>query len=62
MSENKIVGSLVLRSIDIAPTRVNPNVFNNEPQFENEFGIFAANGGVATWKNINLRTCLGELY
>ena len=35
---------------------------NNFTPFENEFGIFAANGNVATWKNINLRTCLGELY
>ena len=62
MSENKLVGSLVLRTIDIAPTRVNPNINTNENPFENNFGIFAANSGVATWKDINLRTCLGELY
>ena len=62
MSENKLVGSLVLRTIDIEPTRINPNLNTNEAPFENQFGIFAANSGVATWKNINLRTCLGELY
>jgi hypothetical protein len=62
MSENKLVGSLVLRTIDIEPTRANPNQINNNTPFENEFGIYAANGGVITWKNINLRTCLGELY
>ncbi len=62
MSENKLIGSLVLRTIDIEPTRGNPILNNNFPPFENEFGIFAANSGVATWKNVNLRTCLGELY
>ena len=62
MSENKLIGSLVLRTIDIDPTRLTPINNNNFPPFENEFGIFAANGNVATWKNINLRTCLGELY
>ena len=62
MSENKLTGSLVLRTIDIEPTRNIPISNNKFPPFENEFGIFAANGNVATWKNINLRTCLGELY
>ena len=62
MSENKLIGSLVLRTIDIDPTINNPNMNANEDPFENEFGIFAANSGVATWKNVNLRTCLGELY
>jgi hypothetical protein len=62
MSENKLIGSLVLRTIDIDPTRIIPISNNNFPPFDNEFGIFAANGNVATWKNINLRTCLGELY
>ena len=62
MAENKLIGSLVLRTIDIDPTRPTPINNNNFPPFENEFGIFAANGNVATWKNVNLRTCLGELY
>ena len=62
MSENKLIGSLVLRTIDIAPTRINSILNNNAIPFENEFGIYAANGEVVTWKNINLRTCLGELY
>ncbi len=62
MSENKLIGSLVLRTIDIDPIRTHPITNNNFPPFENEYGICAANGGVVTWKNINLRTCLGELY
>ena len=62
MSENKLIGSLVLRTIDIDPTRFVPIGTINGAPFENEFGILAANGAVATWKNINLRTCLGELY
>ena len=61
MSENKLVGSLVLRTIDIEPSRNTP-IINTTELFENEYGIYAANGGVATWKNVNLRTCLGELY
>ena len=62
MSENKVIGSLVLRTIDIDPTRGAPINNNNFPPFENEYGIHAANSYVITWKNINLRTCLGELY
>ena len=61
MSENKLIGSLVLRTIDIEPSRDTP-IINTTELFENEYGIYAANGGVATWKNVNLRTCLGELY
>ncbi len=62
MAESKLIGSLVLRTIDIEPTRAAPIINNNAAPFENEYGICAANGGVVTWKNINLRTCLGELY
>ena len=62
MSENKLIGSLVLRTIDIEPTRAAPITNNSFPPFENEYGICAANGCVVTWKNINIRTCLGELY
>ena len=61
MSENKLIGSLVLRTIDIEPIRNRPT--GDLPNmYENEFGIFDANGGVVTWKNINIQTCLGELY
>lgn len=62
MSENKLVGSLVLRTIDIDPTRGVPVTALGANPVENEFGILAANGAFVTWKNINLRTCLGELY
>ena len=62
MAEKKLIGSLVLRTIDIEPTRAAPIVLNNAGPYENEFGIYASNGCVITWKNINLRTCMGELY
>ena len=62
MSENKLVGSLVLRTIDIEPTKVNPINNIGALPYENAYGIYAANSAVATWKNVNLKTCLGELY
>ena len=61
MSENKLVGSLVLRTIDINPANAYPSV-GSAAINENEYGRCAGNGGFVTWKNINLRTCLGELY
>ena len=60
MSENKLVGSLVLRTIDIDPTRLNPTT--NGVIFDNEYGLIAANGCVITWKRVNIRTCIGGLY
>ena len=61
MSENKLVGSLVLRTIDIDSTRVSPVTTLSEI-FDNSFGTMAANGGVITWKNVNIRSCIGESY
>lgn len=61
MSENKLIGSLVLRTIDINPTGIGP-CNNTNGVVDNEYGTCAGNGGVVTWKNFNLRTCLGELY
>lgn len=61
MSENKLVGSLVLRTIDIEPNRARP-IIVGALQYENEFGIYEANGGVVTWKNVDIHSCLGELY
>ena len=60
MSENKLVGSLVLRTIDIDPTRAAPTTVS--ALYDNDYGTITANGLVVTWKNINIRTCLGELY
>ena len=60
MAENKIVGSLVLRTIDIEPTRFNPT--NNADIVENNFGICDGRGSFITWKNVNIRQCLGGLY
>ena len=60
MSENKLVGSLVLRTIDIDPTRAEP-LLNVGLTFDNDYGSFTANACVVIWKNVNIRTCLGEL-
>ena len=62
MAENKLVGSLVLRTIDIAPTRNAPVAVAGTNYDDDPFGICTANGGVITWRNVNIRTCLGELY
>ena len=61
MSENKLVGSLVLRTIDIDPIRAEP-LTNVGLTFDNDYGSFTANACVVTWKNVNIRTCLGALY
>ena len=58
MSENKLVGSLVLRTIDINPLSAEP-INNVGVTGENDYGIFTANACVVTWKNVNIRTCLG---
>ena len=60
MAENKLVGSLILRTIDIDPTRVRPVATNQS--ISNDYGICDANGCLVIWKNVNIRTCLGELY
>ena len=71
MSENKLVGSLILRTIDIDPIRpyptaqlntATPPVYVNNNPVDNDYGLCTGNGGVITWKNVNIRTCLGELY
>ena len=61
MTENKLVGSLVLRTIDIEPTRTRPTPSSNQA-VDNDFGICDANGAYITWKNVNISDCLGELY
>lgn len=60
MSENRLVGSLVLRTIDIDSTRAAPTTTATE--FDNASGNMTANGGVVTWKNVNIRTCIGGSY
>ena len=70
MSENKLVGSLVLRTIDIDSTRpfptallkTPPQTFTNTNPLDNTSGTCTANGGVITWKNVNIRSCIGESY
>ena len=61
MSENKLVGSLVLRTIDIDPTRAAPCTANATIN-DNEYGTTASNGCFVTWKNVNIKCCIGELY
>ena len=60
MTENKYVGSLILRTIDIEPTRDRPVATNQS--ISNDYGICDANGCYVIWKNVNIRTCLGKLY
>jgi len=64
MSENKLVGSLVLRTFDIDQSRATPTtlVLTVPTPFDGDNGTMTANGGVITWRNVNIRTCLGELY
>ena len=64
MSENKLVGSLVLRTFDIDQSRATPTtlVLIVPTPFDGDYGTMTANGKVVTWKNVNIRTCLGELY
>ena len=61
MAENKLVGSLILRTIDIDPTR-NRTTANLDQAYNNDYGITDANGCYVIWKNVNIRTCIGELY
>ena len=61
MSDNKLVGSLVLRTIDIAPTRNSPVSLAGNV-YDDDIGTSSGNGGVITWKNVNIRNCLGGLY
>jgi hypothetical protein len=66
MSQNKLVGSLVLRTIDIDPTKVCTvitAVGGTVPEtVNNTFGSITALGAVVTWKSVNIRNCLGGLY
>ena len=56
MSENKLIGSLVLRTIDIDPSRTSPCTTSSFT-FENKYGICMANGCVITWEHVKIRTC-----
>jgi hypothetical protein len=66
MSENKLVGSLVLRTIDIDPTKVSTVITaaaGTVPEaVDNTYGNITALGAVVTWRRVNIRTCLGGLY
>ena len=67
MAENRLVGSLILRTFDIDSTSNTlstittgpPVVYNN---LDNTFGSSLANGASVVWKNVNIRACMGELY
>ena len=61
MADNKYVGSFILRTIDIEPTRDRPTAGSNLA-YNNDYGITDANSCFVLWKNVNIRTCLGELY
>ena len=54
MSENKLVGSLVLRTIDIDLTKAQPCIAAGIT-YDNEYGTTTANGGFVTWKKVNIK-------
>ena len=67
MAENKLVGSLVLRTYDIAPNTntlstiaAGPPIVYND--LDNPFGSSFANGAYVVWKNVNIRACIEEIY
>jgi hypothetical protein len=57
---NKECARLCLRTFDIRPD-VNP-LTQLSQIFENEYGRILCNGGLITWKNVNMRHVLGSLY
>jgi hypothetical protein len=57
---NKECSRLCLRTYDIRPD-VNPLTQLNQI-FENEYGRISCNGGLITWKNVNMKQVLGSLY
>ena len=65
MLENKLVGSLVLRTIDIDPERYSPCATVQGGLagviIDNDYGLCTANGCFVTWKNVNIKSCIGEL-
>ncbi len=53
MSENELVGSLILRTIDVDPTRIAPSISVSTDTvaiFDNSYGTIAANGGLSHGK------------
>jgi hypothetical protein len=62
MSENKLVGSLVLRTFDIPLTATDTPVVTALTPVDTIYGTCTANGCVATWKDVNIRACIGGLY
>ena len=59
MSDNKLVGSLVLRTIDKAPTRNSP-VSLASSVYDDDIGTSSGNGGVITWNNVNKKIVWGD--
>jgi hypothetical protein len=52
--------SICLRTFDIRPD-VNPLLVLNEI-FENDYGKIMCNGGLITWKNVDMSKVLGSMY
>ena len=65
MAENRLVGSLILRTFDIDSTSNTLSTIGAGPTYvdlDNPFGSSLANGALVVWKNVNIRACMGELY
>lgn len=54
MCENRVCGSLILRTFDI----ISDNV--NAVNVDNEYGEITINGNNVTWKNVDIRACIGS--
>jgi hypothetical protein len=57
---DKECARLCLRTYDIRPD-VNPLLLVNQI-FENEYGKIMCNGGLITWKNVDMSKVLGSMY
>jgi hypothetical protein len=57
---NKECSRLCLRTYDIRPD-VNPLLSLNEI-YENQYGKIMCNGGLITWKNVDMSKVLGSMY
>ena len=67
MAENRLVGSLILRTFDIDSTSNALSTITTGPpavynDLDNTFGTSLANGALVVSKNVNIRACMGELY
>jgi hypothetical protein len=59
--DNKEISVLHLRTFDIIQRNESPIAFSNQI-VDNDNGMIMCNGGYITWKNVNIKAVLGDLY